>query len=176
MKKLLTQFGKELRDSTQSIISKEVLEFLHITSLTDEESYLPLKVIDTIFEELRDGFYFDSHSKHSIGVLSNYFENATFANLIPMFDKELIDGDEDLDLILSFDKYYQKKLGIPLKLLIMFKEIESHSDKTMTVALSHATPFEDSLGDWNDVYNRNEEINKLISEILLLTYQKTKGD
>lgn len=198
MKKLLTQFGKELRDSNQSIISKEVLEFLHTTSLTGEDvthltktisevgfdnennirklcylisnSYLPLQTIDTIFEELRDGLYFYPNSKHSIGILSHYFENTTFANLIPMFDDELIGGDEDLDLILAFDKYYQKKLGIPFKLLIMFKEIENYSDKTMTVALSHANPFEDSLGDWNDVYNRNEEINKLISEILKLTY------
>lgn len=200
MKKPLTQFGKELRDSTQSIISKEVLEFLHTTSLTDEDvtyltktisevgfdnennirklyylisnSYLPLQTIDKIFEELRDGFYFDSYSKHSIGILSHYFENTTFVNLISMFDEELIGGETDLDLILAFDKYYQKKLGIPFKLLILFKEIENHSDKTMTVALSHANPFEDNLEDWNDVYNRNEEINKLVSEVLKLTYLK----
>jgi hypothetical protein len=200
MKKLLTQFGKELRDSNQSIISKEVLEFLHTTSLTGEDvthltktisgvnfdnennirklcyltsnSYLPLQTIDTIFEELRDGLYFYPDSKHSIGVFSHYFENTIFANLIPMFDENLIGGDEDLDLILSFDKYYQKKLGTPFKFLIMLKEIESYSDKTMTVALSHANPFEDDLGDWNDVYNRNEEINKLVSEVLKLTYKK----
>ena len=200
MKKPLTQFGKELRDSTQSIISKEVLEFLHTTSLTVEDvtyltktisevgfdnennirklcylisnSYLPLQTIDKIFEELRDGFYFDSYSKHSIGILSHYFENTTFVNLISMFDEELIGGETDLDLILAFDKYYQKKLGIPFKLLILFKEIENHSDKTMTVALSHANPFEDNLEDWNDVYNRNEEINKLVSEVLKLTYLK----
>lgn len=30
MKKPLTQFGKELRDSTQSIISQEVLDFFKI--------------------------------------------------------------------------------------------------------------------------------------------------
>lgn len=42
----------------------------------------------------------------------------------------------------------------------------------MTVALSHANPFEDNLEDWNDVYNRNEEINKLVSEVLKLTYLK----
>lgn len=89
-----------------------------------------------------------------------------------MFDEELIGGETDLDLILAFDKYYQKKLGIPFKLLILFKEIENHSDKTMTVALSHANPFEDNLEDWNDVYNRNEEINKLVSEVLKLTYLK----
>lgn len=200
MKKLLTQFGKELRDSTQSIISKEVLEFLHTTSLTGEDvthltktisevrfdnesnirklcylisnSYFSLKVINTIFEELRDGFYFDSYSKHSIGILTDYFKNTTVENLIPMFDEELIGGEECLDLILAFDKYYQKKLGIPFKLLIMFKEIENHSDKTMSVALSHANPFENDLSDWNEVYNRNEEISKVISEVLQLIYQK----
>ena len=200
MKKPLTQFSKELRDSTQSIISKEVLEFLHTTSLTDEDvtyltktisevnfdnknnirklcylisnSYLPLQTIDEILEELRDGFYFDSYSKHSIGILSHYFENTTFANLISMFDEKLIGGEECLDLILSFDKYYQKKLGIPFKLLVMLKEIQTDSERTMDTALSHANPFEDSLGDWNEVYNRNERVNELISEILKLTYPK----
>lgn len=200
MKKLLTQFGKELRDSTQSIISKEVLEFLHTTSLTDEEvayltktisgvgfdnennirklcylisnSYLPLQTIDEILEELGGGLYFDSYSNHSIGISTNYFKNITFENLIPMFDEKLIGGEECLDLILSFDKYYQKKLGIPFKLLIMFKEIENRSDKTMSVALSHTNPFENDLSDWNEVYNRNEEISKVISEVLQLIYQK----
>lgn len=200
MKKLLTQFGKELRDSTQSTISQEVLNFLSTTSLTDEDvthltktisgvgfdnennirkicylisnSYLPLQTIDTIFEELRDGFYFDSYSKHSIGFLTDYFKNTTFENLIPMFDEKFIGVEECLDLILAFDKYYQKKLGIPFKLLIMFKEIENHSDKTMSIALSHANPFENEIEDWNYVYNRNEEINKVISEALKLIYQK----
>lgn len=200
MKKLLTQFGKELRDSTQSTISQEVLNFLSSTSLTDEEetyltktisgvgfdnennirklcylisdSHLPLKIIDSIFEELRDGLYFDSYSKHSIGFSTDYFKNTTFENLIPMFDEKFIGGDENLDLIFALNKFYENKLDTPLQLLIMLGEIQKDSENTMVVALSHATPFEDSLGDWNDVYNRNERVNKLISEILKLTYQK----
>lgn len=200
MEKLLTQFGKELRDSTQSTISQEVLNFLSSTSLTDEEetyltktisgvgfdnennirklcylisdSHLPLKIIDSIFEELRDGLYFDSYSKHSIGFSTDYFKNTTFENLIPMFDEKFIGGDENLDLIFALNKFYENKLDTPLQLLIMLGEIQKDSENTMVVALSHANPFEDSLGDWNDVYNRNERVNKLISEILKLTYQK----
>ena len=202
MKKLSTQFGNELRDSTQSIISKEVLEFLHTTSLTNEEvtyltktisgvefdnennirklcylisnSYLPLQTIDEILEELGSGLYFDSYSKHSIFIKTESFKNTNVENLTSMFAEKFIGGEECLDLILAFDKYYQKKLGIPFKLLIMFKEIENHSDKTMSVALSHANPFENDLSDWNEVYNRNEEINKVISEVLKITYQKEK--
>lgn len=200
MKKPLTQFGKELRDSTQSIISKEVLEFLHTTSLTDEDvtyltktisevgfdnennirklcylisnSYLPLQTIDKIFEELRDGFYFDSYSKHSIGILSHYFKNTTFANLIPMFDEELVGSNENIDFIFALNQFYENKLDTSLKLLVMLKEIQTDSERTMNTALSHANPFEDSLGDWSDVYNQNERVNELISEILKLTYQK----
>lgn len=200
MKKPLTQFGKELRDSTQSIISKEVLEFLHTTSLTDEDvtyltktisevnfdnknnirklcylisnSYLPLQTIDTILEELGGGLYFDSYSNHSIGISTNYFKNTTFENLIPMFDEKLIGGDESLDLIFALNQFYQNKLDTPLQLLIILGEIQKDSKNTMEVALSHANPFEDEIGDWNEVYNRNERVNKLISEILKLTYQK----
>lgn len=138
-------------------------------------SYLPLQTIDKILDELRDGLYFDSQSNHSIGILNHHFENTTFVNLIPMFDEELIGGEECLDLILSFDKYYQKKLGIPFKLLVMLKEIQTDSERTMDTVLSHANPFEDSLDDWNEVYNRNERVNELISEILKLTYPKEEG-
>ena len=133
-------------------------------------SYLPLQTIDTIFEELRDGFYFDSYSKHSIGFSTNYFKNTTFENLLPMFDEKFIGGDESLDLIFALNQFYQNKLDTSLQLLIILGEIQKDSKNTMEVALSHANPFEDDLGDWNDVYNRNEEINKLVSEILKLTY------
>lgn len=200
MKKLLTQFGKELRDSTQSVISQEVLDFLKSTSLTNEEvtyltktisgvrfnnennirklcylisnSYLPLQTIDKILEELGSGLYFDSYSNHSIGISTDCFKNTTFENLIPMFDDEFIGGDESLDLIVALNKFYQNKLDTPLQLLIILGEIQKDSKNTMEVALSHANPFEDEIEDWNEVYNRNERVNKLVSEVLKLTYLK----
>ena len=135
-------------------------------------SYLPLQTIDTIFEELRNGFYFDSHSKHSIGILTNYFKNTTFENLTPMFDEKLIGSNENIDFIFALNQFYENKLDMSLKLLVMLKEIQTDSERTMDTALSHANPFEGSLGDWNEVYNRNERVNELISEILKLTYPK----
>ena len=63
MKKLLTQFGKELRDSTQSTISQEVLNFLSSTSLTDEEEmYLTKTISGEDFSEVVQGTFREPNS------------------------------------------------------------------------------------------------------------------
>ena len=50
--------------------------------------------------------------------------------------------------------------------------IDTTSQGGIELALSHATPFEDDLGDWNEIHNRNERINELILEVFKTIYQK----
>ena len=104
------------------------------------------------------------------------FEGSSLKIFAPLFREEIFNSrDRYTNIILAFDKFYQKELGVSAAIINWLEELEFGSDILTSLSLQYAHPAEEDLEDWNMVYNVGERVGDLTANIRESIYSKQKN-
>ena len=103
------------------------------------------------------------------------FEGSGLKIFAPLFRDEVFNSrDRYTNLILAFDKFYQKELGVPAAMINWLDELEYGASALTGLSIQYAHPAEEDLQDWNTVYNVGERVGELTTKIRESIYSKQK--
>lgn len=139
------------------------------------DSYFPIDFVDQfrkIYNQNLESYAFLSIESKDEG----NFEGSSLKILAPLFRDEVFESrDKYTNPILAFDKFYQKKLGVPAAMLNWLDELEYGSSALTGFSIQYANPAEEDLEDWNLVYNVGERVGELTKNIRESIYSKQKN-
>lgn len=197
----MENFKKELLDEGRVWFSKSSLKELKATTAEELENLLTLITTEIDYSELNtvrkvarliaDSYlpidFVDEFRKihnqnwKSYSFLSakskgeDNFEGSSLKIFVPLFREEILNSrDRYTNIILAFDKFYQKELGVPAAMINWLEKLEFGSDILTSLSLQYAHPAEENLEDWNMVYNVGERVGKLTANIRESIYSKQK--
>lgn len=138
------------------------------------DSYLPIDFVDEfrkIYNQNLESYAFLSVTSKEEG----NFEGSSLKIFAPLFRDEVFESkDRYTNLILAFDKFYQKELGVPAAMINWLDELEYGSIALTGLSIQYAHPAEEDLQDWNTVYNVGERVGELTTKIRESIYSKQK--
>lgn len=139
------------------------------------DSYFPINFVDQfrkIYNQNLESYAFLSATSKDEG----NFEGSSLKIFAPLFRDEVFESkDQYTNLILAFDKFYQKELGVPAAMLNWLDELEYGSGALTGLSIQYAHPAEEDLEDWNMVYNIGERVGELTANIRESIYSKQKN-
>lgn len=138
------------------------------------DSYLPIGFVDQfrkIYNQNLESYAFLSVKSKDEG----NFEGSSLKIFSPLFRDEVFNSrDRYTNLILAFDKFYKKELGVPAAMINWLDELEYGSSALTGLSIQYAHPAEEDLQDWNTVYNVGERVGELTTKIRESIYSKQK--
>ena len=138
------------------------------------DSYLPIDFVDQfrkIYNQNFESYAFLSVKSKDEG----NFEGSSLKIFAPLFRDEVFNSrDRYTNLILAFDKFYQKELGVPAAMINWLDELEYGASALTRLSIQYAHPAEEDLQDWNTVYNVGERVGELTTKIRESIYSKQK--
>ena len=138
------------------------------------DSYLPIGFVDQfrkIYNQNLESYAFLSVKSKDEG----NFEGSSLKIFAPLFRDEVFNSrDRYTNLILAFDKFYKKELGVPAAMINWLDELEYGSSALTGLSIQYAHPAEEDLQDWNTVYNVGERVGELTTKIRESIYSKQK--
>lgn len=178
LKKLKSATAEELEEIlaliTTEIDYSEINTVRKVARLI-ADSYLPIDFVDQfrkIYNQNLESYAFLSVKSKDEG----NFEGSGLKIFAPLFRDEVFNSiDRYTNLILAFDKFYQKELGVPAAMLNWLDELEYGSSALTGLSIQYAHPAEEDLEDWNLVYNVGERVGKLTANIRESIYRKQKN-
>lgn len=139
------------------------------------DSYFPINFVDDfrkIYNQNLESYAFLSARSKEEG----NFEGSSLKIFAPFYRDEVFNSkDRYTNPILSFDKFYQKELGVPAAMLNWLDELEYGSSALTGLSIQYANPTEEDLEDWNLVYNVGERVGELTANIRKSIYSKQKN-
>lgn len=137
--------------------------------------YFPINFVDEfrkIYNQNLESYAFLSVTSKEEG----NFEGSSLKIFAPLFRDEIFESkDRYTNLILAFDKFYQKELGVPAAMLNWLDELEYGSSSLTGLSIQYANPTEEDLADWSMVYNVGERVGELTANIRESIYNKQKN-
>lgn len=137
--------------------------------------YFPINFVDEfrkIYNQNLESYAFLSVTSKEEG----NFEGSSLKIFAPLFRDEIFESkDRYTNLILAFDKFYQKELGVPAAMLNWLDELEYGSSALTGLSIQYANPTEEDLADWSMVYNVGERVGELTANIRESIYNKQKN-
>ena len=178
LKELETATSEEL-ENLLSVITTDIdyseLNTVRKVARLIADSYLPIDFVD----EFRKIYNQNWKSYSFLSTKSNdeeTFEGSSLKIFAPLFREEILNSrDRYTNIILAFDKFYQKELGVSAAIINWLEELEFGSDNLTSLTLQYANPTEEDLADWNMVYNVGERVGKLTDNIRESIYSKQKN-
>lgn len=198
----MENFKKELLDEGRVWFSKSSLKELKVATNDELEDLLTVITTDIDYSEINTvrkvaRLIADSHfpidfvdqfrkiynqNLESYAFLSvkskdeGNFEGSGLKIFAPLFRDEVFNSrDRYTNLILAFDKFYQKELGVPAAMFNWLDELEYGSSTLTGLSIQYAHPAEEDLQDWNTVYNVGERVGELTANIRESIYSKQKN-
>lgn len=177
LKKLKSATAEELEDLL-TVITTEI-DYSEINTVRKvarliADSYLPIGFVDQfrkIYNQNLESYAFLSVKSKDEG----NFEGSGLKIFAPLFRDEVFNSrDRYTNLILAFDKFYQKELGVPTAMLNWLDELECGASALTGLSIQYAHPAEEDLQDWNTVYNVGERVGELTTKIRESIYSKQK--
>lgn len=139
------------------------------------DSYFPIDFVDEfrkIFNQNLESYAFLSARSKEEGE----FEGSSLKIFAPLYRDEVFNSkDRYTNPILAFDKFYQKKLGVPAAMINWLDELEYGASALTGLSIQYAHPAEEDLQDWNTVYNVGERVGELTTKIRESIYSKQKN-
>ena len=178
LKELQSATAEELEDLL-SVITTEI-DYSELNTVCKvarliADSYLPIDFVD----EFRKIYNQNWKSYSFLSTKSNdeeTFEGSSLKIFAPLFREEILNSrDRYTNIILAFDKFYQKELGVSAAIINWLEELEFGSDILTSLSLQYANPTEEDLADWNMVYNVGERVGELTANIRESIYSKQKN-
>lgn len=137
--------------------------------------YFPIDFVDRfrkIYNQNLESYAFLSAKSKDDG----NFEGSSLKIFAPLYRDEVFNSkDRYTNLILAFDKFYQKELGVPAAMINWLDELEYGSSALTSLSIQYAHPAEEDLQDWNRVYNIGERVGELTANIRESIYSKQKN-
>lgn len=198
----MENFKKELLDEGRVWFSKSSLKELKVATNDELEDLLTVITTDIDYSEINTvrkvaRLIADSHfpidfvdqfrkiynqNLESYAFLSvkskdeGNFEGSGLKIFAPLFRDEVFNSrDRYTNLILAFDKFYQKELGVLAAMFNWLDELECGSSTLTGLSIQYAHPGEEDLQDWNTVYNVGERVGELTANIRESIYSKQKN-
>lgn len=177
LKELETATAEEL-ENLLTVITTEI-DYSEINTVRKvarliADSYLPIDFVDEfrkIFNQNLESYAFLSVKSKEEG----NFEGSSLKIFAPLFRDEVFNSrDRYTNLILAFDKFYQKELGVPAAMINWLDELEYGASALTGLSIQYAHPAEEDLQDWNTVYNVGERVGELTTKIRESIYSKQK--
>lgn len=178
LKELKSATAEELEDLL-SVITTDI-DYSEINTVRKvarliADSYFPIDLVDEfrkIYNQNLESYAFLSVKSKDDG----NFEGSGLKIFAPLFLDEIFNSrDRYTNLILAFDKFYQKELGVPAAMLNWLDELEHGSSALTGLSIQYAHPAEEDLQDWNTVYNVGERVGELTTKIRESIYSKQKN-
>lgn len=178
LKKLQSATAEELEDLL-SVITTDI-DYSEINTVRKvarliADSYFPINFVDQfrkIYNQNLESYAFLSAKSKDEG----NFKGSSLKIFALLFRDEVFESkDQYTNLILAFDKFYQKELGVPAAMLNWLDELEYGSGALTGLSIQYAHPAEEDLEDWNMVYNVGERVGKLTANIRESIYSKQKN-
>lgn len=177
LKELKSATAEELEDLltviTTDIDYSEINTVRKVARLI-ADSYFPIYFVDDfrkIFNQNLESYAFLSARSKEEGD----FEGSNLKIFAPLYRDEIFESkDRYTNLILAFDKFYQKELGVPAVMLNWLDELEYGSSALTGLSIQYANPTEEDLADWSMVYNVGERVGELTANIRESIYNKQK--
>ena len=177
LKKLKSATAEELEEIltliTTDIDYSEINTVRKVARLI-ADSYLPIDFVDEfrkIYNQNLESYAFLSAKSKEEG----NFEGSSLKIFAPLFRDEVFNSrDRYTNLILAFDKFYQKELGVPAAMINWLDELEYGASALTGLSIQYAHPAEEDLQDWNTVYNVGERVGELTTKIRESIYSKQK--
>ena len=139
------------------------------------DSYLPIDFVDE-FRKIHNQNWKSYSFLSTKSKDEETFEGSSLKIFAPLFREEILNSrDRYTNIILAFDKFYQKELGVSAAIINWLEELEFGSDILTSLSLQYAHPAEEDLEDWNMVYNVGERVGKLTANIRESIYSKQKN-
>lgn len=178
LKKLKAATAEEL-DELLTLITTEIdyseLNTVRKVARLIADSYLPIDFVDQfrkIYNQNLESYTFLSATSKEEG----NFEGSSLKIFAPLFRDEVFESkDRYTNLILAFDKFYKKELGVPAAMLNWLDELEYGSSALTGLSIQYANPAEEDIEDWNMVYNVGERVGELTANIRESIYSKQKN-
>lgn len=177
LKKLKSATAEEL-ENLLTVITTEI-DYSEINTVRKvarliADSYLPIDFVDQfrkIYNQNLESYAFLSVKSKDEG----NFEGSSLKIFAPLFRDEVFNSrDRYTNLILAFDKFYQKELGVPAAMINWLDELEYGASALTGLSIQYAHPAEEDLQDWNTVYNVGERVGELTTKIRESIYSKQK--
>lgn len=177
LKKLKSATAEELEDLL-TVITTEI-DYSEINTVRKvarliADSYFPINFVDQfrkIYNQNLESYAFLSAKSKDEG----NFKGSSLKIFAPLFRDEVFESkDQHTNLILAFDKFYQKELCVPAAMLNWLDELEYGSGALTGLSIQYANPTEEDLEDWNLVYNVGERVGELTANIRESIYSKQK--
>ena len=177
LKKLKSATAEEL-ENLLTVITTEI-DYSEINTVRKvarliADSYLPIDFVDQfrkIYNQNLESYAFLSVKSKDEG----NFEGSSLKIFAPLFRDEVFNSrDRYTNLILAFDKFYQKELGVPAAMINWLDELEYGASALTGLSIQYAHPVEEDLQDWNTVYNVGERVGELTTKIRESIYSKQK--
>ena len=177
LKELKTATAEELEDLL-ALITTEIdyseLNTVRKVARLIADSYLPIDFVDEfrkIYNQNWKSYSFLSATSKEEG----NFEGSSLKIFAPLYRDEVFNSkDRYTNIILAFDKFYQKELGVSAAIINWLEELEFGSDILTSLSLQYAHPAEEDLEDWNMVYNVGDRVGELTANIRESIYSKQK--
>lgn len=177
LKELKTATAEEL-DDLLTLIATEIdyseLNTVRKVARLIADSYFPINFVDQfrkIYNQNLESYAFLSAKSKDEG----NFKGSSLKIFAPLFRDEVFESkDQYTNLILAFDKFYQKELCVPAAMLNWLDELEYGSGALTGLSIQYANPTEEDLEDWNLVYNVGERVGELTANIRESIYSKQK--
>lgn len=178
LKKLQSATAEELEDLL-SVITTDI-DYSEINTVRKvarliADSYFPINFVDE-FRKIHNQNWksYSFLSAKSKG--EDNFEGSSLKIFAPLFREEIFNSrDRYTNIILAFDKFYQKELGVSAAIINWLEELEFGSDILTSLSLQYAHPAEEDIEDWNMVYNVGERVGELTAHIRESIYSKQKN-
>lgn len=178
LKKLKAATAEEL-DELLTLITTEIdyseLNTVRKVARLIADSYFPIDFVDQfrkIYNQNLESYTFLSATSKEEG----NFEGSSLKIFAPLFRDEVFESkDRYTNLILAFDKFYKKELGVPAAMLNWLDELEYGSSALTGLSIQYANPAEEDIEDWNMVYNVGERVGELTANIRESIYSKQKN-
>ena len=177
LKKLKAATAEEL-DELLTVITTDI-DYSEINTVRKvarliADSYFPIGFVDQfrkIYNQNLESYAFLSVKSKDEG----NFEGSSLKIFAPLFRDEVFNSrDRYTNLILAFDKFYKKELGVPAAMINWLDELEYGSSALTGLSIQYAHPAEEDLQDWNTVYNVGERVGELTTKIRESIYSKQK--
>lgn len=177
LKELKAATAEEL-DELLTLITTEIdyseLNTVRKVARLIADSYFPINFVDQfrkIYNQNLESYAFLSAKSKDEG----NFKGSSLKIFAPLFRDEVFESkDQYTNLILAFDKFYQKELCVPAAMLNWLDELEYGSGALTGLSIQYANPTEEDLEDWNLVYNVGERVGELTANIRESIYSKQK--
>lgn len=176
LKKLKAATAEEL-DELLTVITTDI-DYSEINTVRKvarliADSYLPIGFVDQFRKIYNQNL--ESYAFLSVKSKDKNLEGSSLKIFTPLFRDEVFNSrDRYTNLILAFDKFYQKELRVPAAMINWLDELEYGSSALTGLSIQYAHPAEEDLQDWNTVYNVGERVGELTTKIRESIYSKQK--